>query len=141
MPSECGKIDGNDNGFTLLETLVALAILGIVLASLFRLAGGTLVQYSGREARLLMAITAESALNAERLQPGGASDMDWPAGLTLEIERHEIARNAFSDDPTDLQPPDLDRSPTQDLDWVIIRIVDESGRDYALAGAVAKATR
>ncbi len=141
MPSECGRIDGGDNGFTLLETLVALAILGVVLASLFRLAGGTLVQYSGREARLLMAITAESALNAERLQPGGASDMGWPAGLTVEIERHDIAAGASPDDPPDLRPPNLDRSLSQDLDWVIIRIVDESGRGYALAGAVAKASR
>lgn len=141
MHPESRENDSGDKGFTLLETLVALAVLGIVLASLFRLAGSTLVQYSGREAQLLMAITAESALTVERLQPGGASDMDWPEGLTLEVERHELAENAFPDDPLDLQPPDLDRSLTRDLDWVVIRIADESGRSYALAGAVARASR
>lgn len=141
MQAERRHRDAGERGFTLLETLVALVVLGIVLTSLFRLAGGTLVQYTGREARLLMAITAESALNAERLQPGAASDIAWPSGLTVEIERQELATETAFDEAGDLGPPDLDRSLGQDLDWLTVRVADASGRHYALAGAVARPSR
>lgn len=138
MQSERRHRNAGERGFTLLETLVALAVLGIVLTSLFRLAGSTLVQYTGREARLLMAITAESALNAERLQPGAASDIAWPSGLTVEVERQELASGAVAEETDDLGPPALDRSIGQDLEWLTIRVGDASGRHYALAGAVAR---
>lgn len=141
MHSERRYGNAGERGFTLLETLVALAVLGIVLTSLFRLAGSTLVQYTGREARLLMAITAESALNAERLQPGSASEIAWPAGLTVEIERQELAPATTLDEAGDLGPPALDRALGQDLEWLTIRVDDASGRRYALAGAVARAPR
>ena len=138
MQSERRHRNAGERGFTLLETLVALAVLGIVLTSLFRLAGSTLVQYTGREARLLMAITAESALNAERLQPGSASDIAWPSGLTVEIERRELSSETVLDEAGDLGPPDLDRSLGQDLDWLTVRVDDASGRRYALASAVTR---
>jgi len=138
MQSERRHRNAGERGFTLLETLVALAVLGIVLTSLFRLAGSTLVQYTGREARLLMAITAESALNAERLQPGSASDIAWPSGLTVEIERQALATEAVADTAGDLGPPALDRSIGENLEWLTIRVGDASGRQYALAGAVAR---
>jgi prepilin-type N-terminal cleavage/methylation domain-containing protein len=138
MLSERRHRNAGERGFTLLETLVALAVLGIVLTSLFRLAGSTLVQYTGREARLLMAITAESALNAERLQPGSASGIAWPSGLTVEIERQALATEAVADSAGDLDPPTIDRSIGQDLEWLTIRVGDASGRQYALAGAVAR---
>ena len=130
-----------ERGFTLLETLVALAVLGIVLTSLFRLAGSTVVQYSGREARLMMAMTAESALNAERLQPGAASEISWPAGLTVEIERRELAAGTGVEAAGDLPLPDLDRSLGEDLEWLTVRVSDAGGRHYALASAVAKPSR
>ena len=138
MQSERRHRNAGERGFTLLETLVALAVLGIVLTSLFQLAGSTLVQCTRREARLLMAITAESALNAERLQPGAASDIAWPSGLTVEVERQELATGAVAEETDDLGPPALDRSIGQDLEWLTIRVGDASGRHYALAGAVAR---
>jgi len=141
MHSERQHPDAGERGFTLLETLVALAVLGIVLTSLFRLAGSTLVLYTGREVRLLMAITAESALNAERLQPGAASEIGWPSGLTVEIERQELATDTVSGEVGDLGPPDLDRSLGQDLEWLTVHVADANGRHYALAGAVAKDSR
>ena len=139
MQSECRHRNAGERGFTLLETLVALAVLGIVLTSLFRLAGSTLVQYTGREARLLMAITAESALNAERLQPGAASDIAWPSGLTVEIERQELATEAVADDgrrSRSTRPRSLDRRRTSNGSPSVS--ATPAGASYALAGAVAR---
>mgnify|MGYP001815134495 CR=1 FL=1 len=68
-------------GFTLLEVLVALSVLAIVLVSIFKLTGSALQQHQVGESRLVLALTAEAALNAERLEPGSARDAVWPAGV------------------------------------------------------------
>ena len=127
-PPRCGE-----RGFTLLETLVALAVLGIVLVTLFRFAGDTLTQYRGREARQGLALTAEAAFNAERLEPGSASSLAWPAGLGVTIERQDLAGSGAL-----AELGDLGATLAADLDWLSVVVVDGDGRRFSLAGAVGR---
>ncbi len=122
-----------EHGFTLLETLVALAVLGVVLVTLFRLAGDTLVQYRGREGRLTLALAAEAAFTAERLEPGSAADYAWPEGLSVAVERQALAtaeRLAGLDD--------LAGALADDLDWLRVLVIDGDGRSFTLEGAVGR---
>ena len=122
-----------ERGFTLLETLVALAVLGVVLGTLFRLAGDTLVQHRGREARLGLALTAEAAFNAERLEPGSAEGYAWPEAFTVAVERRDLAGVDTLEGLGDLTAVLAD-----DLDWLSVRVVDGDGRVFALEGAVVR---
>ena len=122
-----------ERGFTLLETLVALAVLGVVLGTLFRLAGDTLVQHRGREARLGLALTAEAAFNAERLEPGSAEGYPWPEAFTVVVERRHLAGVETLEGLGDLKATLAD-----DLDWLSVRVVDRDGRVFALEGAVGR---
>lgn len=118
-------------GFTLLETLVALAVLGVVLTTLFRLAGDTLVQYQSREARLRLALAAEAVLTAARLGEAGVVDIEWPEDLSVTVERQGLATAAT--DGFDLP----EAAVADDLDWLSVRVVDADGRSFTLGGAVA----
>ena len=122
-----------EHGFTLLECLVALAVLGVVLVTLFRLAGDTLVQHGGREARLGLALTAEAAFNAERLEAGSAAGYTWPEGLTVTVERRDLAA-ADTIEGLDTLAATL----ADDLDWLSVRAIDGDGRSFALEGAVGR---
>lgn len=122
-----------EHGFTLLETLVALAVLGVVLATLFRLAGDTLVQHRGREARLGLALTAEAAFNLERLEPGRAASYAWPAAFTVTVERLDLAGAGALEGLGDLTD-----GLAADLDWLSVRVVDAEGRAFDLEGAVGR---
>lgn len=124
-----------DAGFTLLETLVALAVLGVVLATLFRLAGGTLVQYESREAQLRLALTAEAALQAARFGAGSFSGDGWPTDLSVTVERRRL--DAAAGDGLELPAGLL----TDDLDWLTVVVVDAAGRSFTLDGAAARQPR
>lgn len=126
-------------GFTLLETLVALAILGMVLVTLFRLAGDTLAQYGGREAQLRLSLTAEAAFNAERLEPGAASasGANWPTDLRISAERRDFAGIAAGIDGL----RDLAGWTEAGLDWLTISVEDGAGRRFVLEGVVARPGR
>lgn len=125
---------GGDRGFTLLEMLVALTVLGIVLATLFRLAGDSLVQYTSRERQLLLALTAEAAFNAERLAPGGAAATAWPEGLRVSAERRQL--DAAANQLEGLG--DTSGALGAGLDWLVVRASDPSDRTFTLEGAVPK---
>ncbi|MEZ5865181.1 MAG: prepilin-type N-terminal cleavage/methylation domain-containing protein [Geminicoccaceae bacterium] len=121
-----------DRGFTLLEVLVALAVLGVVLTTLFRLAGDSLVQYSGREARLRLALAAEAAMEVERLTPGATARDGWPADIQLTVERQSFAAVAG-------EWPGLAGSTAalgDRLDWLVVRAEDAAGRSFTLEAAV-----
>ncbi len=121
-----------DRGFTLLEVLVALAVLGVVLTTLFRLAGDSLAQYSGREARLRLALAAEAALEVERLTPGAAVRDGWPADVQVTVERRNFAAVAEEWPGLAENLPAL----RDDLDWLEVRVEDATGRSFTLEAAV-----
>jgi general secretion pathway protein I len=77
-------------GFTLLETLVALALLGIVLTTVFGLIGGGLRAAHRDEDRLLLALVAQNLLVRSRLDltPTGDGPLsgDIGGGLRWRIE-------------------------------------------------------
>jgi type II secretion system protein I len=135
----CGAVE--DRGFTLLEVLVALSVLAIVLVSIFKLTGSALQQHQVGESRLVLALTAEAALNAERLEPGSSRDAVWPAGVMVRVERTAWEEAATNGSDSIITAPDLDRSLGEDIDWLVVRVSDEAGRSYALAGAVARPPR
>lgn len=134
MPLERPSSAGPDAGFTLLEMLVALTVLGVVLATLFRLAGDALVQYSGRESRLLLALTAEAAFNAELLEPGAAAATAWPDGLTVSVERRDLAATANRLEGLAATDGGLGQA----LDWLVVQAVDAAGRQFVLEAAVPR---
>jgi len=143
-PERPGATPG-EAGFTLLETLVALAVLGVVLATLFRLAGDTLVQHQSRESRLRLALTAEAALNAARLGAdgqgaAGQASGAWPADLTVTVERQDLASAAAAG--LDTGGLDLPAAGLGDaLDWLTVTVVDADGRSFALTGIVGRPQR
>jgi type II secretory pathway pseudopilin PulG len=120
----------------LLETLVALAVLGVVLATLFRLAGDSLVQHQSRESRLRLALTAEAALNAARLGADGVASGSWPLDLTVSVERHDLAAAAAGG--LELPPA---AAGDDTLDWLTVTVVDADGRSFALSGIVGRQRR
>jgi prepilin-type N-terminal cleavage/methylation domain-containing protein len=122
-----------ERGFTLLETLVALAVLGIVLGTLYQLAGDTMVQYRSREAQLRLALTAEAAFNAERLEAGSADGYLWPEGFGVTVERQALDAAAGLDELAA-----LGSALSGDLDWLVVEVVDPDGRSFTLEGAVRR---
>ncbi len=133
MRPEAGPPNPAEAGFTLLETLVALAVLGVVLVSLFRLAGDTLVQYQGREAQLRLALAAEAAFTTARLGPNGEAAARWPADLTVTVATEglaaAVARGAVA------LPGAV---PGDRLDWLTVTVVDDAGRSFTIDGAVGR---
>lgn len=121
-----------ERGFTLLEVLVALAVLGVVLATLFRLAGDSLVQYSSREARLRLALAAEAALETERLTPGERRRDGWPADIQLTVERQSFRAVAATWPALAAKAAALG----EDLDWLVVRAEDAAGRSFTLDAVV-----
>lgn len=119
-------------GFTLLETLVALAVLGVVLVTLFRIAGDSLVQHESREAQLRLALTAEAALEAARLGAEGLQREALPAGFELSMERQALDSRA----PADLELPAA--ALAGGLDWLSVVVVDAAGRRYTLGAVVPR---
>lgn len=76
-------------GFTLIETLIALAILGIVLSTVFAVFGSGLRSAQRDEDRLLLALVAQNLLNRSGLDlyPGqGSLSGDIGGGLRWRIE-------------------------------------------------------
>lgn len=132
-PSARRRRKAGERGFTLIEVLVALAVLGVVLMTLFRIAGGSLVQHDAREARLRLALTAEAAVALERLEPGAAAQGDWPEGLAVVVERQSFAAAVAGLDGL----PDLGPNVAQALDWLVVQVTDEAGGSFTLEAAIA----
>jgi type II secretion system protein I len=92
-------------GFTLLETLVALALLGIVLTTVFGLIGSGLRAAHRDEDRLLLALVAQNLLARSRLDLTPTSDGplsgDIGGGLRWRIESqpYELPENILPEAP------------------------------------------
>ena len=92
-------------GFTLLETLVALAILGIVLTTVFAVIGSGLRAAHRDEDRLLLGLVAQNLLVRSRLDlttADGPRSGDIGGGLVWRIESEPYAV------PEDILPPPPD---------------------------------
>ena len=91
-------------GFTLLETLVALAILGVVMATVFGVFGSGLRAAHRDEDRLLLGLVAQNLLVRSRLDlnpSGGALSGDIGGGLRwrIESEPYEIPKDILPEKP------------------------------------------
>ena len=76
-------------GFTLLETLVALALLGIVMTTVFGIFGSGLRSAHRDEDRLLLGLVAQNLLERSRLDLnplGGPRSGDIGGGLRWQID-------------------------------------------------------
>jgi type II secretion system protein I len=94
-----------DAGFTLLETLVALAILGIVLTTVFGVIGSGLRAAHRDEDRLLLGLVAQNLLVRSRLDlttDDGPRSGDIGGGLVWRIESEPYVP------PDDILPPPPD---------------------------------
>lgn len=102
-----------DAGFTLLETLVALAILGVVLTTVFDVFGQGLRAAHRDEDRLLLAMVAQNLMARSRLDynPGGGTlSGDIEGGLRWEIT------SAPYEPPPNLLPERPEPTTTRQLD-------------------------
>lgn len=89
-------------GFTLLETLVALALLGIVMTTVFGIIGGGLRSARRDEDRLLLGLVAQNLLERSRLDLsplGGSHSGDIGGGLRWQIDSEPY------EPPKDILPP------------------------------------
>jgi type II secretion system protein I len=99
-------------GFTLLETLVALAILGIVLTTVFGVIGSGLRAAHRDEDRLLLGLVAQNLLVRSRLDlttTDGPRHGDIGGGLVWRIESEPYTV------PDDILPPLPDPNANRDL--------------------------
>ena len=106
-----------DDGFTLLETLVALAILGVVMSTVYGVIGSGLRSAHRDEDRLLLGLVAQNLLVRSRLDldpAGGSLDGDIGGGLRwrIESEPYEVPEDILPEAPPGLNEPLL--KPTQD---------------------------
>lgn len=98
-----------EDGFTLVETLVALAILGVVLSTVFAVFGNGLRGAHRDEDRLLLALVAQNLLARSRLDylpDDGALSGDIGDGLRwrIESEPYELPEGLLPEAP---EEPDL----------------------------------
>ena len=106
-----------DDGFTLLETLVALAILGVVMSTVYGVIGSGLRSAHRDEDRLLLGLVAQNLLVRSRLDldpAGGSLSGDIGGGLRwrIESEPYEVPEDILPEAPTGLDEPLL--QPRQD---------------------------
>jgi type II secretion system protein I len=83
-----------DHGFTLLETLVALAILGVVMTTVYAVIGSGLRTAHRDEDRLLLGLVAQNLLTRSQLDldpSHGAITGDIEGGLRWRIESEPYA--------------------------------------------------
>ena len=100
-------------GFTLLETLVALAILGIVLTTVFGMIGSGLRSAHRDEDRLLLGLVAQNLLVRSRLDfttADGPRHGDIGGGLVWRIESEPYTV------PDDILPPPPDPNASRGLE-------------------------
>jgi type II secretion system protein I len=101
---------GRGAGFTLLETLVALAILGIVMSTVYAVFGNGLRAASRDEDRLLLGLVAQNLLARSRLDldpSGGALSGDIDGGLRwrIESEPYELPEDILPEAPGAFDEP------------------------------------
>ena len=105
-------------GFTLLEALVALAVLGTVMSGAFGVFSSGLKGLSRGDERLTVALFAESLLNRADLDlTGGAGEAGGRTadGMTWRVMRQAFDLGAVNEGLTVVEPPPSTRAPDQNL--------------------------
>ena len=105
-------------GFTLLEALVALAVLGMVLSGAFGVFSSSLKGLSRGDERLTVALFAESLLGRADLdlaQGEGEVGGRTADGMTWRVTRQAFDLAAVNDGLTVVEAPPSSRAPDQNL--------------------------
>lgn len=105
-------------GFTLLEALVALAVLGMVLSGAFGVFSSSLKGLSRGDERLTVALFAESLLGRADLdlaQGAGEVGGRTADGMTWRVTRQAFDLAAVNDGLTVVEAPTPSRAPDQNL--------------------------
>ncbi|MCB1885008.1 MAG: prepilin-type N-terminal cleavage/methylation domain-containing protein [Geminicoccaceae bacterium] len=122
---------GGSGGFTLLEVLVALALLGIVLVVIFRIGQDGIRTAESRTREVGLALLAETVLTAARLGVAddlGAPTLPMPEGYRWRIEATDLetAGVAGGDAAVD--------ETGGELEGVVVTVEDPEGARFALGG-------
>ncbi len=107
--SRC-QSEHKEAGFTLLETLVALAILGVVMSTVYGLIGSGLRSAHRDEDRLLLGLVAQNLLARSQLDldpAGGTLSGDIGGGLRWRIESqpYQVPEDILPEAPRGLDEP------------------------------------
>jgi type II secretion system protein I len=107
--SRC-QSEHKEAGFTLLETLVALAILGVVMSTVYGLIGSGLRSAHRDEDRLLLGLVAQNLLARSQLDldpAGGTLSGDIGGGLRWRIESQpfQVPEDILPEAPRGLDEP------------------------------------
>ena len=124
-----------EHGFTLLETLVALAILGVVMSGVYAVIGSGLRVAHRDEDRLLLGLVAQNLLARSHLDLNpreGALSGDIGGGLRwrIESEPYEVPEGLLPDPPPAFEDTSLSASGEEEGDG--------SARGGADAGSSAR---
>ncbi|MCB1832800.1 MAG: type II secretion system protein [Geminicoccaceae bacterium] len=114
-----------DGGFSLLELLVALTILGLSMATAYRIVGDAVATTASRERLVRLAALADAAFTDLRLQGSieeEAISFDWPKDVSLTIEEET--------------GPIAGLSGTPPLRRIRMTLEDERGGELSLEGII-----
>ncbi|MEZ5845438.1 MAG: type II secretion system protein [Geminicoccaceae bacterium] len=114
-----------DGGFSLLELLVALTILGLSMATAYRIVGDAVATTASRERLVRLAALADAAFTDLRLQGSieeAAISFDWPEDVSLTIEEET--------------GPIAGLSGTPPLRRIRMTLEDERGGELSLEGII-----
>ena len=114
-----------DGGFSLLELLVALTILGLSMATAYRIVGDAVATTASRARLVRLAALADAAFTDLRLQGSieeEAISFDWPKDVSLTIEEET--------------GPIAGLSGTPPLRRIRMTLEDERGGELSLEGII-----
>lgn len=116
------SVSDRDDGFTLMEALVALAIVGIAMAAFYRAVGanyGTQARLANLSASVELARSQLDALGVLTPMQPGSSDGAYKTGFRWHLDVVALPSDEASTSPQGGVPPAF---------WVVLRVVDQRGR-------------
>lgn len=120
-------------GFTLLEVLIALAIVATTFGGVLALIRGAIANQDYLERRLFAEWVADNIINAWRLEPA-AFERDARHGEESVLSRHFTYRltiDTLEADSAQTTPTNWQTSEAAPLQRVAVTVVDDSGAELA----------